>query len=90
MWAIQSGGYDSILDLFGDDARVVMQFIDPNKPYQVEVLTFRNSEVNRFRLIEFEVKVDRWDRERRIIGEFDRPEDVVAMIKLIEASNQTY
>ena len=90
MWAIQSGGYDSILDLFGEDARVVMRFIEPNKPYQVEVLTFRNVEVNRFRLIEFEAKTDKWDRERRIIGEFDRPEEMVAMIKLIEASNQTY
>jgi len=83
MWAVTAGG---VRELFGEDAWIIDAIYTPKihyeGRYQVEVLTFRTDAPNKYRLVQLDVG----DYEKVWVGEFDTPQELVAIAKLILAS----
>ena len=83
MWALRAGGMDTTQELFGEYYWIVNALY--GERYQVEVLTFRNIPSNKFRLIKIvaDPSTPRPVYAREVVGEFDTPEELVAIAKLI-------
>lgn len=91
MWQINSGGYETFYDLFGDDGHTVFKF-SSSRTYQIEVSGFKHVENSKYRIFKFEddPSTPKPVRRRILFGEFDNPEELVAMVKLVMASGETY
>ena len=87
MWAINSGGFDTMKQLFGDDWGVV-QTLGMRQNHQVEVLTFRSDAVNKYRIVRLEEDptTSKWVPRKVLVGEFDTPQELVAIARLIIAT----
>lgn len=86
MWALRAGGVDTAQELFGEYFWIVNALY--GERYQVEVLTFKNTSFNKFRLIKLraDASTPRPVYAREVVGEFNTPEELVAIAKLILAS----
>lgn len=86
MWAINSWGVDTMRKLFGEDWRVV-QDLGLNHKHQVEVLTLRSDAVNKYRIIRLDKDQNNpWREVKVLVGEFDTPQELVAIARLIIAT----
>ena len=83
MWALRAGGVDTAQELFGEYYWIVNALY--GEKYQVEVLTFKNTEFNKFRLLKLrdDASTPKPVYAREVVGEFDTPEELVAIAKLI-------
>ena len=70
-------------DLFGDDYWIVDALY--GEPYQIEVQTFRSCVPNKYRLVRIEndPSTPRHAHKKVLVGEFDTPQELVAIAKLL-------
>ena len=74
-------------ELFGEHAWLIDALF--GELYQVEVLTFRTDAPNKYRLIKIEDDASTskmYVTKKVLVGEFDTPQELVAIAKLILAS----
>jgi hypothetical protein len=72
--------------LFGDDWGIV-QTLCFNHRYQVSVETLHDAEVNKYRIVRLDEDPNTlWRDVRVLIGEFDTPQELVAIARLIIAT----
>jgi hypothetical protein len=88
MWEVSSHAIDSLKLLFGDDMYIVQKFIDMGTPYVVEVMGFADSP-NKYRIFRYDTK-ESWEKERVFVAEFDKRDELVAMIRLMLASDKYF
>jgi hypothetical protein len=85
MWNLRAGGTDTVRELFGEHSWIVDALY--GEEYQVAVQTFNRSKPNKYRLIRIVNDLSKprsvWKRE--VVCEFDTPEELVAIAKLILA-----
>jgi hypothetical protein len=84
MWALRSGGTETVHELFGEHAWLIDALF--GERYQVEVLTFRHDTPNKYRLFKLEHNPAAYLTSKVLVGEFDTPKELVAIAKLILAS----
>lgn len=75
-----------MLELFGEHAWLIDALYGGG--YQVEVLTLRRGAPNMYRLIKIEndASTSKYVTKKVLMGEFDTPQELVAIAKLILAS----
>jgi hypothetical protein len=84
MWTLRAGGTETVHELFGEHAWLIDALF--GERYQVEVLTFRNDTLNKYRLFKLEHNPAAYVTNKMLVGEFDTPQELVAIAKLILAS----
>lgn len=74
------------MELFGESYWIIQALY--GEQYQVEVATFSNTRFNKFRLIKIvdDASTPLPVCARKVVGEFDTPEELVAIARLLLAS----
>ena len=86
MWAINSYAVNTMQNLFGDDWGIV-QDLGLNHRYQVQVLTLNNGDGNKYRIVRLDEDPNTlWRDVKVLVGEFDTPQELVAIARLIIAT----
>ena len=87
MWAVNAGGSETLRELFGDSAWIIAALY--GEMYQVEVLKFSDTPDNKFRIIRIIHNPSVFARDKELVGEFDTADELVAIAKLLLATEQT-
>lgn len=88
MWEVHPQAIDSLKLLFGDDMYTVQRFIGQYTPYVVEVMGFADNP-NKYRIFRYDTK-ESWEKERVLVAEFDNRDELIAMIRLMLASDEYF